>query len=258
MSVKNNTTTVEEKLRALYNLQLIDSRIDEIKTVLGELPLEVEDLENAMKSIKEKLDINFSQKENVESKISEQKNKIEQCNIKLVQYSKRIKEVRNDREHESISREQEYQTLEIDLAEKNIEKLKVLIEELNIQAQELKEQFEERKIHLENKKNELDDIMAENKKEEDILSKQSREFAKKIEDDLIKEYQRIRSRFKNGLALVTYDEQGAAGGSFFVIPPQLQLEIANRKRIIKDEHSGRILVDPELAQEEQKKIRELV
>lgn len=258
MSVKNSTPTVEEKLRALYNLQLIDSRIDEIKNVLGELPLEVEDLENIIKGIKEKLETNYSQKENVENKISEQRNKIEECNIKLKQYSERIKEVRNDREHESITREQEYQTLEIDLAEKNIEKLKGLIEELDIQAQELKEQLQEREDHLDNKKSELDDIVAENKKEEDILLKRSKEFAEKIDDDLIKEYQRIRSRFKNGLAIVTFNEQGAAGGSFFVIPPQLQLEIANRKRIVKDEHSGRIIVDPELAEQEQKKIRELV
>ncbi|MCY4298962.1 MAG: hypothetical protein OXC61_06650 [Flavobacteriaceae bacterium] len=258
MSIQNITTSVEEKLRALYNLQLIDSRIDEIKNVLGELPLEIEDLENAIKSIKEKLETNHSHKESVESKISEQKNKIEECNYKLKQYSERIKDVRNEREHESISREREYQTLEIDLAEKTIEKLKELIEELSLQAQDLNEKLEEREGHLDTKKSELDDIMAENKREEDILTKKSKEFAKKIDDDLIEDYQRIRSRFKNGLAIVTHDEQGAAGGSFFVIPPQLQLEIANRKRIIKDEHSGRILVDPHLAEEEQKKIRELV
>ncbi|MCY4562644.1 MAG: hypothetical protein OXC03_10215 [Flavobacteriaceae bacterium] len=251
-------TTVEQKLRALYDLQLIDSRIDEIKLVLGELPLEVEDLENAINDISDKLNFNESQIEKVESQISEQKNKIEECKIKLKQYSERMKEVRNDRDHESIAREQEYQSLEIDLATKTISKLTGFVEELNEKAEVLEQELKERENHLKSKKSELDDILAENKKEEDILVQKSAEFAKLIDDDLIELYNRIRSRFKNGLAIVPINENGAAGGSFFLVPPQLQLEIATRKRIIKDEHSGRILVDAELAAEEQQKIHSLV
>jgi len=149
-----------------------------------------------------------------------------------------------------LNKEIEYQELEIQLAEKQIKQLKALIEQKNEVVGETTTKLDERKNHLQHKKDELDAILAETQKEEDLLLEKSKEFAEKADERLVTAYQRIRSSVKNGLAIVSV-ERGASGGSFFTIPPQVQLEIASRKKIITDEHSGRILVDKDLAEEQE-------
>lgn len=258
MTTEQQQKEIEQKLRTLYDLQLIDSRIDEIRNLRGELPLEVQDLEQAIAEISSALERNTERKSEVESEISNQKNKIEECELNLKKYDERLKVVRNAREHDSIVNEQEYQNLEINLANKNIDKLNELILNLNEKAEELELKLGERKGHLESKQGELDEILKDTEKEEEVLLQKSNEFSKVIDEDLRKEYYRIRNNFKNGLAIVSLDDRGAAGGSYFTIPPQLQLEIETRTRIIKDEYSGRILVDPTLAHEEQQKIQSII
>ena len=253
---KTKETTVEEKLRALYDLQLIDSRVDEIRNVRGELPLEVEDLEDEVLGLKTRLDKLKSDVENVNFEISAKKNMIDESKALIKKYSEQQKNVRNSREFNSLSKEVEFQELEIQLAEKNIKEFKVQIEQKKEVIASTKEKLSERESHLKHKKSELDAILAETEKEEQELIKKSAEFEEKIEDRLVQAYKRIRTNVKNGLAVVPI-ERGASGGSFFTIPPQIQVEIASRKKIITDEHSGRILVDPTLAEEEQQKMEAL-
>jgi len=254
---KKKEITIEEKLRALYDLQLIDSRIDEIRNVRGELPLEVEDLENEIAGLNTRMEkFNETIKES-ETGISDQKNLIEQAKELRKSYEEKLKNVRNNREYNSIVKEQEYQDLEIELAGKKINQFKEQIEQKNETITELNEKIKERSDHLKAKKKELNSIMKETEKEENILVKKSTEFEKLIEDHLIQAYKRIRGSVINGLAIVPV-QRGAAGGSFFSIPPQVQLDIASRNKIIIDEHSGRILVDPELAAEEENKIKKLI
>ena len=254
---KKKEITIEAKLRALYDLQLIDSRIDEIRNIRGELPLEVEDLENEIAGLNTRLEkFNETIEEN-NTGISDQNKLIEQAKDLRKKYEEKLKNVRNNREYNSIVKEQEYQDLEIQLAEKKINQFKEQIEQKNESISELNEKIKERSDHLKAKKKELSSIMKETEKEENVLVKKSTEFEKLIEEHLIEAYKRIRNSVKNGLAIVPV-QRGAAGGSFFSIPPQVQLEIASRNKIIIDEHSGRILVDPELAAEEENKIKKLI
>jgi len=254
---KKTEVTVESKLRALYDLQLIDSRIDEIVSLRGELPLEVEDLENEIAGLNTKSEKIKAEIETSEQGISEQKRVIENAKELLKKYEEKLKNVRNNREYNSIVKEQEYQDLESQLAEKKIKEFQSSIEQKQDLLTALNEKIEERNAHLDSKKGELDSILNETHKEEDLLQKKSSEFEKDIEELLIKAYKRIRSSVKNGLAIVPV-ERGASGGSYFSIPPQVQLEIASRNKIIMDEHSGRILIDAELAKEEQEKIQKLI
>ena len=254
---KKKEITIEEKLRALYDLQLIDSRIDEIRNIRGELPLEVEDLENEIAGLNTRLEKFNETIDESKTGISDQNNLIEQAKDLRKKYEEKLKNVRNNREYNSIVKEQEYQDLEIQLAEKKITQFKEQIEQKNESISELNEKIKERSDHLKAKKKELSSIMKETEKEENVLVKKSTEFEKLIEEHLIEAYKRIRNSVKNGLAIVPV-QRGAAGGSFFSIPPQVQLEIASRNKIIIDEHSGRILVDPELAAEEENKIKKLI
>ena len=254
---KKTETTVEKKLRALYDLQLIDSRIDELIRLRGELPLEVEELENEISSLNTKHNKIKEEIQESENGIVEQKQVIENAKELLKKYEDKLKNVRNNREYNSIVKEQEYQDLEIQLAEKKITQFKEQIEQKNESISELNEKIKERGEHLKAKNKELSSIMKETEKEETLLVKKSNEFEKLIEEHLIQAYKRIRNSVKNGLAIVPV-QRGAAGGSFFAIPPQVQLEIASRNKIIIDEHSGRILVDSELAAEEENKIKKLI
>ncbi len=248
--------TVEEKLRALYDLQLIDSRVDEIRNVRGELPLEVQDLEDEVLGLKTRMDKLKTDVETINFEITAKKNLIDESKALIKKYSEQQKNVRNSREFNSLSKEVEFQELEIQLAEKNIKEFKAQIEQKKEVISQTKEKLSERESHLKHKKSELDAILAETEKEEKALLKKSEEYEDKIEDRLIKAYKRIRNNVKNGLAVVPV-ERGASGGSFFTIPPQVQVEIASRKKIITDEHSGRILVDPLLAEEEQERMEKL-
>ena len=253
---KNKELTVEEKLRALYNLQLIDSRVDEIRNIRGELPLEVRDLEDEVEGFKlrlQKLEDNLN---DIDNQIKNKKIFIEESKSSIKKYNEQQKNVRNNREFNSLAKEIEFQELEIQLAEKHIKEFKAQTEQKNEVIENTKERLSEREEHLKHKKNDLDAILAETEKEEKILLDKSDEYKTKIEDRLAKAYSKIRSSVKNGSAVVPI-ERGASGGSYFTIPPQVQVEIAARKKIITDEHSGRILVDSELAEEQKVKMEKM-
>jgi hypothetical protein len=248
--------SVEEKLRALYDLQLIDSRIDEIRNVRGELPLEVEDLEDEVAGLSTRLDKLKGDLEVIEEQIKSKKNAIDGHKESIEKYSKQQKDVRNNREFNALTKEVEFQELEIQLAEKHIKEMKSSIEHKKVVLSETKERLDAKQTHLKHKKAELSAIMAETEKEETFLSGKSEEFRGQIEERLLAAYDRIRTSVRNGLAVVSI-ERGASAGSFFTIPPQTQMEIASRKKIITDEHSGRILIDSALADEEKDKIQQL-
>jgi len=254
---KKKEISIEKKLRALYDLQLIDSRIDEIKNLRGELPLEVEDLENEIAGLNTKFEKVKAEVQENEQGITDQKQTIETAKELLKKYEEKLKNVRNNREYNSIVKEQEYQDLESQLAEKKIKEFKAFIDRKQEAITSVTEKLEERNAHLKAKKEELDTILKETQKEEDLLQKKSAEFETKIEERLVTAYKRIRGSVRNGLAIVPL-ERGASGGSYFTIPPQIQLEILSRNKIIMDEHSGRILIDAELAKEEQNKISKII
>ena len=239
--------TVEEKLRALYDLQLIDSKIDELQNTRGELPLEVSDLEDEVEGLK-KRHVKFKEElDALQAGIAEKKAKIEEAKALIKKYSTQQKNVRNNREYTSISKE---------IAEKRIKEGKVLVDQKKEAIKQVDERKAQRDAHLKQKKAELGSVLAETEKEEAFLREKAEEYAAKIEERLLKAYQRIRESVVNRLAVVPI-QRGASGGSFFTIPPQVQVEIASRKKIITDEHSGRILVDAALADEEKEKMEAL-
>ena len=248
--------SVEDKLRALYDLQLIDSRIDEIRNVRGELPLEVEDLEDEVAGLSIRVEKLKTELDQIEENIRGRKLSIEDHKEAIKRYTKQQESVRNNREFNSLTKEIEFQELEIQLAEKQIREMKASIEHKKEVISNSKEKLEAKSTHLKHKKSELDDIMSETAKEEAFLSEKSAEYRAMIEDRLLAAYDRIRNSVRNGLAVVSI-ERGASAGSFFTIPPQTQVEIAARKKIITDEHSGRILVDASLADEERQKMEQL-
>lgn len=248
--------SVEEKLRALYDLQLIDTRIDEIRNVRGELPLEVEDLEDEVAGLTTRLDKLKADLEGIEDNIKGKKVAIENHKESIKKYTKQQESVRNNREFNSLTKEVEFQELEVQLSEKQIKELKVTIEHKKDVISKSKEQLEIKTTHLKHKKSELESIMSETAKEEEFLIAKSNDYEALIEERLLKAYKRIRTSVRNGLAVVSI-ERGASAGSFFTIPPQTQVEIASRKKIITDEHSGRILVDHALAEEEREKMEQL-
>jgi predicted nucleic acid-binding Zn-ribbon protein len=247
---------VEDKLRALYALQLVDSKIDEIRNVRGELPLEVEDLEDEVAGLSTRLEKLKSDLETIDEQIKVKKNAIDEHKAAIKKYLEQQKNVRNNREFNSLTKEVEFQELEIQLAEKHIKEMKASIEHKKEVVAQTKEKLDGKQTHLKHKKAELSDIMAETEKEENFLSAKSEELRGQIEERLIAAYDRIRNSVRNGLAVVSI-ERGASAGSFFTIPPQTQMEIAARKKIITDEHSGRILVDGVLADEEKEKMEKL-
>ena len=190
---KKKDITIEEKLRALYDLQLIDSRIDEIRNIRGELPLEVEDLENEIAGLNTRLEKFNETIEESKTGISDQNNLIEQAKDLRKKYEEKLKNVRNNREYNSIVKEQEYQDLEIQLAEKKITQFKEQIEQKNESISELNEKIKERGEHLKAKNKELSSIMKETEKEENLLVKKSSEFEKLIEEHLIQAYKKIKN-----------------------------------------------------------------
>ena len=248
--------SVEDKLRALYALQLVDFKIDEIRNVRGELPLEVDDLEDEVAGLSTRLEKLKSDLETIDEQIKEKKNAIEAHNAAIKKYLEQQKNVRNNREFNSLTKEVEFQELEIQLAEKHIKEMKASIEHRKEVVAQTQEKLDGKTTHLTHKKAELSDIMAETEKEESFLLNKSAELRGKSEERLLAAYDRIRTSVRNGLAVVSI-ERGASAGSFFTIPPQTQMEIAARKKIITDEHSGRILVDGVLADEEKVKMEKL-
>ncbi len=236
---------VEEKLKALYELQQIDSKIDKIRTVRGELPLEVRDLEDAVAGLETRVQNLNDELKAMEDGIVDKKNVMKDAAAAIKKYEGQQNKVRNNREYDSITKEIEFQNLEIQLSEKRIKEFKANIvtkkEIIEISEKELKE----RKTDLKHKVSELEDIVAETQKEEEGLIKKSKSAQSMIEDRLLNAYTRLRNNAKNGLAVVTV-QRDACGGCFNKIPPQRQLDIRTHKKIIVCEHCGRILVDAEI------------
>lgn len=250
---KKKSLSSEEKLRALYNLQLIDSRIDKIRIIRGELPLEVEDLEDDIAGLDTRFQKMQSEVDSLNEEITNKKNSITDSKALIKKYKEQQDNVRNNREFESLSKELEYQDLEIKLSDKRIKEHKAQIDGKKEILDETKAELDGRKKDLDTKRKELNEIISETKKEEEALLKKAGESRKKIDDRLVTAYDRIRTGSKNGLAVVPIDREASAG-SYIKIPPQRQLDVAARQKIIVDEHSGRILVDAELAIEEQEKM----
>ena len=234
--------TIEEKLQHLYELQRIDTEIDKIRTLRGELPLEVQDLEDELAGLETRLENLKTEISEAEKSVSQKKLEISKSEELIKKYSDQLDNVRNNREYDALSKEIEFQKLEIELQQKRIrEALKTKSEKeeaLEISSQ----QYEEKKADLEAKKAELDDIIAETHKDEEDLIKKSEQLSQNIEERLLTAYKRIRANARNGLAVVTVDRD-ACGGCFNNIPPQRQLVIRSRKKIIVCEYCGRILID---------------
>ncbi len=243
---ESHNVSIEKKLAALYRLQMIDSDIDRIRMVRGELPLEVQDLEDEIKGLETRIVKHEEENREFDKSISELKNKINDANIAIEKYEKQKMNVRNNREYNSISKEIEYQGLEIQLCEKKISEITVQKEANNEIINESKEKFEKKKNDLLIKNDELSEIVKETEKDEKALINKSDDNEKIIEDRLLAAYKRIRKNARNGLAVVKV-ERDACGGCFNKIPPQRQLDIKMHKKIIVCEYCGRILIDEDIA-----------
>ena len=242
--------SIEGKLRSLYELQLIDSKIDRLRTVRGELPLEVSDLEYVVAGLETRLNNVTSEVEELENQINEKKQAIKDFQANIKKYETQQGKVRNNREYDAITKEIEFQNLEIQLAEKRSKEAKAAVALKSDLLEKSKTEFEERTKDLKVKKSELDEIIAETEKEEKELLKESEAASAKIEDRLLNAYKRIRANTRNGLAVVTVDRD-ACGGCYNKIPPQRQLDIRTNKKIIVCEHCGRVLVDGTIIPDEQ-------
>jgi predicted nucleic acid-binding Zn-ribbon protein len=234
--------SIEGKLRSLYELQLIDSKIDRLRTVRGELPLEVSDLEDIVTGLETRLNNVTTEVEELENQINEKKQAIKDFQANIKKYETQQGKVRNNREYDAITKEIEFQNLEIQLAEKRTKEAKAGVILKSELLEKSKTEFEERTKDLKVKKGELDEIISETEKEEVDLLKESEKASAKIEDRLLNAYKRIRANTRNGLAVVTVDRD-ACGGCYNKIPPQRQLDIKTNKKIIVCEHCGRVLVD---------------
>lgn len=249
MAKKQETKTaslksVEEKLKALYQLQLIDSEVDRIRTVRGELPLEIEDLQDSIEAYskkKEKVVQEIDSENEIKTKNT---NQIAESNELIKKYKKQLENIKNNREFVSLTKEIEFQTLEIELSEKKIKNSEANLLHHTEKLNSLNDDLNVRKDELDKKSGELDEIVKETEKEEDALLKKSQKAKKVIDDRLLLAYEKIRGNVKNGLAVVSV-KRDACGGCFNKIPPQRQLDIKLHKKIIICEHCGRILVDEE-------------
>ena len=249
MAKKQETKTaslksVEEKLKALYQLQLIDSEVDRIRTVRGELPLEIEDLQDSIEAYskrKEKVVQEIDSENEIKTKNT---NQIAESNELIKKYKKQLENIKNNREFVSLTKEIEFQTLEIELSEKKIKNSEANLLHHTEKLNSLNDDLNARKDELDKKSGELDEIVKETEKEEDALLKKSQKAKKVIDDRLLLAYEKIRGNVKNGLAVVSV-KRDACGGCFNKIPPQRQLDIKLHKKIIICEHCGRILIDEE-------------
>jgi predicted nucleic acid-binding Zn-ribbon protein len=236
--------TIAQKLDALYQLQKIDSEIDRIRTVRGELPLEVQDLEDELLGLETRLTKLKDEVKELEQDAIDRKNAMKDAESAIAKYKEQQNNVRNNREYESLEKEIEFQGLEIKLHEKRIKESKFTLANKTQVLEETQEKFNLRKGDLETKKSELNEIIAETQKEEDALTEKSDSAKKNIEERLLTAYTRLRSNAKNGLAVVPVDRD-SCGGCFNKIPPQRQLDIQSKRKIIVCEHCGRILVPSE-------------
>ena len=240
--------TIEEKLRALYSLQTIDSKTDEIHRLCGELPLEVQDLEDELVGLATRIAKIESEITTYEADIVKRKNDILVAKEAIKKYQAQQMQVRNNREFDSISKEIEFQNLEINLCEKKIKEAEAQLINKKAMIAESKERHEDRTKDLERSKSELESIISDTQKDEEALKEKRVKYAEKIEERLLNAYNRIRNGAKNGLAIVPV-QRDACGGCFNKIPPQRQLDVASHKKIIVCEYCGRILIDEALAAE---------
>lgn len=238
--------TVEQRLQNLYRLQTILSEIDRIRTVRGELPLEVKDLEDNLQGLNTRVNNLTNDVNDFTRKLGEEKAKIEEAKTKIARYKEQLDNVRNNREFDLLSKEVEFQTLEIELAEKHINEYNRIIEAKSREIEATHASIADREGILAEKKSELDEIISETRQDEEKLREQALAIEPKIDARTLAAFKRIRKNAHNGLGVV-YIQRNACGGCFNRIPPQKQLEIKMRKKIIVCEYCGRILVDPELA-----------
>jgi predicted nucleic acid-binding Zn-ribbon protein len=238
--------TVEQELRSLYKLQTLLSEIDKIKTLRGELPLEVQDLEDEIEGLHTRNSKLQDEIEACRQNAADNRGKIEKSQTLITKYQEQLDNVRNNREYDTLSKEVEYQTLEVQLAEKRINEANEKIAELQKDEEENNAKIGDLSQTLSQKKSELDGIIAETKAQEEELRSQALDLEETIEPRLLNAFKRIRKNSRNGLGIV-YVQRDSCGGCFNKIPPQRQIDIRMRKKIIVCEYCGRILIDPELA-----------
>lgn len=240
------TASVEKRLKALYELQTILSEIDRIKTIRGELPLEVKDLEDSIEGLHYRIDNYSNEIEELKHKLAAEKEKISNCNSLIARYKEQLDNVRNNREFDLLTKEVEFQTLEIELAEKHIRDYSHIIDMKSAEIEATKEKLADHTHILEEKKKELDEIVSETRQEEESLREKAKAIEPNIDERTLQAFKRIRKNARNGLGIV-YVQRNACGGCFNRIPPQKQLEIKLHKKIIVCEYCGRIMIDPVLA-----------
>jgi len=247
MAVKQEEiqASVEETLKNVFELQLSDSKIDKIKTLRGELPLEVKDLEDELAGLETRISKIVAEIKLKDRDIVDKQHEIKEAETLIKKYTEQQDTVRNNREFESIAKEVEFQKLEIELCNKRIKEFQYEIKQKQNLIDECQKKFDDRNIDLQQKNAELNDIIQENQKEEEDLTKHSAELALKLDNRLLTAYKKIRSNARNGLAVCTVSRD-ACGGCFNKIPPQRQLDIKTHKKIIVCEYCGRILVDAEM------------
>ena len=238
--------TVEEKLKALYQLQTTLSSIDEKRALRGELPLEVQDLEDEIEGLGFRIEKIRNEMNDFTAAVSQKKAEIAEAQASVERYNQQLNEVKNNREYDTLSKEIEFQSLEIELCNKKIKEALIRIDECKHDLQNNEAILKERKADLTLKKSELDEIMLETKEEEERLKEEAHNLEAQIEPRLLSSFKRIRKNARNGLGIV-YVQRDACGGCFNKIPPQRQLDVKMHKKVIVCEYCGRIIVDPELA-----------
>lgn len=245
MATKVKEQSVEDKLKSLYNLQAIHSKLDEIHILKGELPMEVSDLEDEIQGLKSRIEKLETEIEDLGKDIAAHKNGISEAEVLISKYEKQQLNVKNNREYDALTKEIELQRLEMQLGDKRISESNVAIEGKNAYLEESKGVVDGKNGDLEIKKKELLKIIKDTEKEEIALAKEAKKAETIIEERLISAFDKIRLAYRNKLAVVKF-ERDSCGGCFAKIPPQRQLEIRQRKKIIVCEHCGRVLVDPKI------------
>lgn len=246
MAKKESEISVEDKLSTLYQLQTTLSSIDEKRALRGELPLEVQDLEDEIAGLKTRIEKIENDINDFQQAVVQKQAEIQEAEESVERYKKQLDEVRNNREYDTLTKEIEFQSLEIELCNKKIREANVKVEDKKRELARTNDLVADRQQALEEKKNELDEIMMETREEEQVLKAKVEELETKIEPRLLSSFKRIRKNARNGLGIV-YVQRDACGGCFNKIPPQRQLDIKMHKKIIVCEYCGRILIDPELA-----------
>ena len=238
--------SVEERLKTLYQLQTTLSEIDEKRALRGELPLEVEDLEDEIAGLTTRIEKIQNDIDEYQRAVAQKKGEIETAKASVERYKTQLNDVKNNREYDTLSKEIEFQSLEIELCNKKIKEATFKIEEKKAELEQNQAVIDDRRQALDMKKAELDEIMEETRAEEEKLKEKVKELEIKIGPRLLTSFKRIRKNARNGLGIV-YVQRDACGGCFNKIPPQRQLDIKMHKKVIVCEYCGRILIDPELA-----------